>query len=204
MRSVRCTSGRRRPASPRRRSWCSLELAVRPGPRGRRNSRPMRSTSTSGLPARRTCRKSPTNPVGSFRRAWAGRRSGGPGAPLHLSLSESRHHRNTVAISRYIASSGHGVQLPGMYPWPATGIAGATPAALETKCPVLLGDSPRIHPVCLIAPLHQHRQELQNAFPLNCPVVIIGIAPGHTAGGPPISGGEAARRRPLVRSSFGR
>ena len=33
-------------------------------------------------------------------------------------------------------------------------------------------DSPRIHPVCLIAPLHQHRQELQNACPPNCPVVV--------------------------------
>ena len=65
---------------------------------------------------------------------------------------------------------------PGRNPWPESGVAGATPAALETKCPESVGDPSRIHPICLIAPLHQHRQELQNAFPLNCPVVIRGYS----------------------------
>ena len=50
---------------------------------------------------------------------------------------------------------------PGRNPWPASGVAGATSAALETKCPVLPGDSPRIHPVCLIGA----KQRLQAGVP---------------------------------------
>ena len=38
------------------------------------------------------------------------------------------------------------------------------------------GEFPTDSPRLLNSPLHQHRQELQNAFPLNCPVVIRGYS----------------------------
>ena len=61
-----------------------------------------------------------------------------------------------------VINSGAGVgHQAGKDPWPASGVAGATSAALETKCPVLPGDSPRIHPVCLIGA----KQRLQAGVP---------------------------------------
>ena len=45
-------------------------------------------------------------------------------------------------------------------------------AAPEIECPAGTGDSPRILVFCLAASPHRHRQELQSAFPPNCPVIV--------------------------------